>query len=298
MRHTSPCRGLIVVLVFVICGLICAVATWAAPPIPYSPWGTVTINGTLATDWVIVEARIGGVAYATTHTSGGGWYALDVVGDDPDTPQKDGGMPGDTVLFYVAGYLATPSGTWASGANARLDLSVSIPGWIPPATPTPTVPPTPTPTATPQSITLMGRVSLQARPTPPAIPWVVALRVQVGSIIYTTWTDTSGRFVLLDVPGGMQQITVKNVHTISNCIASVVLLPGANDLDLGTLWEGDANDDDVVDITDFSILRLVFATADGRADFNQDGIVDILDFSLLRSNFAKHGPLLLSAPRW
>ncbi len=297
MRHTSLCRGLAAVLVLAICSLICAAAVRAAPPIPYSPWGTVTINGALATDWVIVEARIGGVTYATTHTTGGGWYALDVVGDDPDSPQKDGGVPGDTVLFYVAGYLASPSSTWASGAKARLDLTVSIPGWIPPVTPTPTATPAPTPTATPQTVTLLGRVSLQARPTPPAIPWVVALRVQVGNATYTTWTDTSGRFVLLDVPGGPQQITVKNAHTISNRIASIVLLPGPNDLDLGTLWEGDANDDDVVDITDFSILRLVFATTDGRADFNQDGIVDILDFSLLRSNFAKHGPLLLRVSR-
>jgi len=297
MRHTDAHRGLIGILVFMACGLICAAVAWAAPPIPYSPWGTVTINGVRATDWVIVEARIGGVSYATTHTTGGGWYALDVVGDDPDSAAKDGGAPGDTVLFYVAGYLATPSGTWTSGANTRLDLAVSIPGWVPPATPTPTLTPAPTPTATPQTVTLLGRVSLQARPTPPAIPWVVALRVQVGATTYTTWSDASGRFVLVDVPGGPQQITVKNAHTISNRIASVVLLPGPNDLDLGTLWEGDANDDDVVDITDFSILRLVFATADGRADFNQDGIVDILDFSLLRSNFAKHGPLLLRAPR-
>ena len=125
-----------------------------APPMPYSPWGTVQINGTPAPDGTPVTAWIGGVQYASCQTAGG-YYTMDVPGDDPDTPTKDGGLPGETVVFKVAGYTASPTGTWASGVSPQLNLSVTIPPTstptntpAPTATPTRTATKTPTPTAT------------------------------------------------------------------------------------------------------------------------------------------------------
>jgi hypothetical protein len=121
------------------------------PSQPYRAWGTVTINGVPAPDGTEVTAWIGGVQYALTASRNGGWYAIDVPGDDPDTPTKEGGVRGEVVVFKVAGQAAMPTGIWQSG-SFRLDLRVSI-------TPTPTLAPTstvtlsrtPTPSLTPTS---------------------------------------------------------------------------------------------------------------------------------------------------
>ena len=59
---------------------------------------------------------------------------------------------------------------------------------------------------------------------------------------------------------------------------------------------GDANDDDVVNLADFSILASVFGTADARADFNGDGFVTLADFSILAANFGKSLGDLPAAP--
>jgi len=117
------------------------------------------------------------------------------------------------------------------------------------------------------------------------------LEVRVDASSYIIVTDGFGHFALSGLPAGAVQISVKNTHTLSNRMASVTLAPGLNVLHFGLLREGDANNDDVVDITDFSIWRSTFGRAEPRGDFNQDGIVVIVDFSLLRSNFGKHGPL-------
>jgi len=65
----------------------------------------------------------------------------------------------------------------------------------------------------------------------------------------------------------------------------VTLVAGTNAVELGTLREGDANNNDFVNITDFSILASAFMTSNAQADFNQDGIVNIGDFVLLRENY-------------
>jgi len=50
---------------------------------------------------------------------------------------------------------------------------------------------------------------------------------------------------------------------------------------------GDANDDGIVNLADFSILAATFGTADLRADFNSDGFVTLADFNILATNFGK-----------
>ena len=101
------------------------------PEVPYSPWGAiVTRDGAPAQDGFEVAAWIGGVQYITTTTRNGGWYALDVPGDDPQTATKEGGVPGEVVTFRVQGYTATPTGTWQAG-SFRLDLTVPAEELIP-----------------------------------------------------------------------------------------------------------------------------------------------------------------------
>jgi len=150
--------------------------------------------------------------------------------------------------------------------------------------------PTATPTVTPVLATLAGKVSLQGRPAPPNAQWVVALTVKVGATSYTATTDASGNFVVPGIAPGTYDICVKNSHTLSNKRTGVVLASGTNNVDFGTLREGDGNNDDYVTIVDFSLLSAgFFPSYNAAADFNQDGYVNINDFSLLSLNFGGHG---------
>ncbi len=171
------------------------------------------------------------------------------------------------------------------------------------ATRTPTwvvVPPSPTRTHTvtytplPAKATILGQIQAQGRPAPPNAQWVMSLRLTLGSAAYNVETDFSGHFMLSELTPGAYEVRVKGRHTLTNTISDARLVAGENTLDLGLLREGDVNDDDVVDISDFSVLRSVFGTVDPRADFNQDGVVDIVDFSLLRPNFGMRGPILVT----
>ena len=96
-----------------------------------------------------------------------------------------------------------------------------------------------------------------------------------------------------------RDVSVKNAQTLTSKKLGVLVGSGGTAVNFGTLKEGDANNDDVVDVSDFSILRTTFlkscgaAGFDGRADFNGDCIVDISDFSLLRTNFLVSCPVIV-----
>jgi len=85
------------------------------------------------------------------------------------------------------------------------------------------------------------------------------------------------------------------------------LSAGSNTVNAGELRAGDANNDNLVLLPDFSILVSTFARAQGdlgyneNADFNADGAVTLVDFSLLVTNFntagaVPGGPLSLRVP--
>jgi hypothetical protein len=120
--------------------------------------------------------------------------------------------------------------------------------------------------------------------------------VTIGDQQYTVTTDASGGFALEGLTPGTYDIRVKNAHTLANR-PRVTLAPGANVVSFGTLKEGDANDDNCVTFADFEILADAFWPGyDPRADFNQDGVVNILDFSMLRENFAVCGDIVVTGP--
>ncbi len=165
----------------------------------------------------------------------------------------------------------------------------------PVATATPTSTATPTPTATPAGCTIQGSVTLQGRPAPPDPSWSVPLTVIVGSTSSSVTTDQWGNFALSSLTSGTYDIRVKNNHTLRNVRSGVTLAAGTNTIHFGTLVEGDANDDNYVNINDFSILSTGFSPAyDARADFNEDGVVNINDFSLLAANFGMSGDITVT----
>jgi len=147
-----------------------------------------------------------------------------------------------------------------------------------------------------------GSLDLQGRPDAPDPSWILTdMRVSFTvhgeqNPLYEFVTDTndSGVFEVGVVDPGIYDMRVKGTHTLQNLVP-VTLVPGDNPVNVPTLLEGDANDDNVVTILDFSILASSFGKSDGdpgfdaRADFNQDGFVTILDFSLLAVNFGQGG---------
>ena len=98
----------------------------AAPPTPSSFWGIVTLDGASVPAGTIISARINGVQYASvavTINLGTAYYSISVPGDDPTTSGIiEGGITGDTVVFYIGSYMANQTGSWLSG-NVRLDLT-------------------------------------------------------------------------------------------------------------------------------------------------------------------------------
>lgn len=139
----------ILLSLFVTCliGLIAVSPALAFPALPSSFYGRVKVNGGNAPEGALVRALINGQAYAEGRVQmyqGDSVYSLDVRGDDSDTPQRDGGVEGDTVQFEVGGVLAAETGTWHSGTNVELNLTLSSAGQL--NTPPPTLPPPPTQT--------------------------------------------------------------------------------------------------------------------------------------------------------
>ena len=84
-----------------------------------------------------------------------------------------------------------------------------------------------------------------------------------------------------------------------NVRRGVVISEPSTSVNMGTLLEGNANDDNIVSISDFGILAVAFMKLDGeagfdaRADFDCNGIINIADFGLLAVNFMKTSPIVL-----
>lgn len=150
---------------------------------------------------------------------------------------------------------------------------------------------------------LNGTVTLQGRPAAPNAQWSVALTVDLyeegnnttPAYTYTVSTDENGNFTISNIPAGVYTITVKNSHTLKRVLASQALLNGPNAVDFGTLLEGDASGDNIINSLDLGQLLATYLKALGdpsfitNADFNEDGVVNALDLGLLLSNYFTAG---------
>ena len=73
------------------------------------PYGSVTINGSPASDNMLVIAYVGDIELARAYTSGG-QYSLFIGLDDPATPQREGYQAGDIINIRVNGNPASADG--------------------------------------------------------------------------------------------------------------------------------------------------------------------------------------------
>lgn len=150
--------------------------------------------------------------------------------------------------------------------------------------------------------TIEGHLTLQRPNAAPHPSWSVPIAFslytagQVNPTMQATaTTNQSGVFTLtLGTPPGSYDACIKNRHTLQSKVP-VTLTWGNNVLNLGPLKEGDADNNNVVSILDFSILATTFGKCvgaggyDDRPDFNEDDCVTILDFSSLASSFGQMG---------
>jgi len=104
-------------------------------------------------------------------------------------------------------------------------------------------------------------------------------------------------FVVNDVPeGGATTISFlfDNASSLVTGVSSggTILQPTVTEFTLNVgsplvPLPGDVNGDGSVNLVDFSLLAVVFGTANSSADFNGDGFVTLADFSILSENFGE-----------
>jgi hypothetical protein len=119
-------RRFIVLVLTVGLLLASALTVLAVPPLPSSFYGTVKVDGANVPVGTTVSAWINGVKYAETTVllyEGDTVYSLDVPGDDPETPNVEGGISGDAVIFHIDDQGADQTASWQSGTNVNLDLT-------------------------------------------------------------------------------------------------------------------------------------------------------------------------------
>lgn len=86
------------------------------------PYGSVTINGSPASDNMIVIAYVDDIELIRGVIEGG-QYSLLINLDDPDTPQREGYQPGDIINIRINGNPATPAFEAFAGRQRR-DIEV------------------------------------------------------------------------------------------------------------------------------------------------------------------------------
>jgi len=121
-------RQTVLSLVTIICLLLANFSTVLAggpPGLPSSFYGTALVDGVAVPEDTVITAWINGVQYGNglvKLVEGQLGYSLDVLADDASTPEKEGGVSGDTVVFKIGGMTAVETGIWNVG-NAQLNLT-------------------------------------------------------------------------------------------------------------------------------------------------------------------------------
>ncbi|MCD6290369.1 MAG: hypothetical protein J7M34_07690, partial [Anaerolineae bacterium] len=153
---------------------------------------------------------------------------------------------------------------------------------------------------------LAGQATMQGRPTPPDPSWRVPLLLSLSrpgeqgpAYLYGTASNQVGAFAMPGVAApGDYRVRLKGLHTLRNLLPTA-LSAGANTVDTETLLEGDAYNDNRVDVRDVSVLAAAYGKPQGqpgfdpRADLNEDGAVDQADLALLQANLGRRGDILV-----
>jgi len=161
--------GAIIWLAAVVLALVVP-AEAAAQEVPCRFYGTVQVDGADVPDGTVIIAHIEDAGQWTTESftyEGASVYRLDIPPDEPATAQKDGGVDGDSVNFWIrfaaSDLPATTASAWQEAAALEVNLEATSTG-------TPTPAPTPTPTFTPSPVIPTPTITPSLTPTPELTP--------------------------------------------------------------------------------------------------------------------------------
>ncbi|MEM7798742.1 MAG: Ig-like domain-containing protein [Chloroflexota bacterium] len=144
-----------------------------------------------------------------------------------------------------------------------------------------------------------GTIGLQGRgPAPdPSLVVPVTMEVYSSGVLINTLNltaDQNGEFEVSNVAVGSYTVFVKPEFFLAR-LESLVITAGSNSQNFGEFLGGDVNNDNEVNIVDFSILASTFNLSDGDpgfivgADIDGDDNVNLVDFSILATNFNQSG---------
>ena len=118
-----------------------------------------------------------------------------------------------------------------------------------------------------------------------------------GPIIADVTTAADGRYAILNARAGRYTFLFESdlylAARLDNCntgIGTEFRPPPV------TLFAGDLNKDQAINIMDLTRCAAVFGTGDPGADLNADGVVDLLDLVLIGVNFGLVGPTVAVCP--
>jgi len=144
--------------------------------------------------------------------------------------------------------------------------------------------------------TLEGNVTFESRGIAPDPKWIelfVVKGFEPGNLSNVLWignatTNNTGVFNISGLTPGTYDIGIKNWTCLSEVVTNVTLTAGMTTVvDFGTVRQGDANDDDYVGSSDFSLQNFAYNTWPGQpkwnpyCDFNRDDYIGSSDYSVL-----------------
>jgi len=147
----------------------------------------------------------------------------------------------------------------------------------------------------------------------PDVGWVVPLTVKFftpGADVLndtpayefnlTTTKSAAGNSAVCEATGlapGIYDIAVLGQSTLMNIRRGVVISATGTSVDLGTIFEGDANQDNIVDFDDYAVLSACWlaskdqAEYNAGADFDRNGLINAADLYLLAANWLRTSPV-------
>jgi hypothetical protein len=283
-------------IVLLVCLTSSPVQAGSIPPLPAAFYGALTINGQPAPAGTVIEARgtsiqtgIQGNPLVTSQV--GAYGSSDRFG--PKLVVQGDIVAGTVISFYINGAAATQTAAWGAGSVIQLNLSIGGTG----------------------DTLITTSVLLQGSQRPDS-GWVVPLTVKffnpganvmTATPVYTFNLTTAkvGGYATAQCPGvapGNYDVTAVSEHTLVNVKRNVTVTAPSTTVNLSpeikyALLEGNANNDDRINILDFGILATSYGKSKGQpgynpmADFDRNDVVNIFDFGLLATNYLKIAPI-------
>jgi len=99
------------------------------------------------------------------------------------------------------------------------------------------------------------------------------------------------------VAPGTYDIAAFSEHTLMNAKRSVVISAPKTSVNLGTLLEGNANQDNIIDFGDYAILSMCWLASQTQAeydvltDFDRNGLINLSDLRLLAASWLSISPV-------